>query len=35
MAAVFAPKNAIPVVVSAFPEEICPIPRKWAENAYP
>jgi hypothetical protein len=25
----------IPVVVSAFPEEICPIPRKWAEKAYP
>jgi pimeloyl-ACP methyl ester carboxylesterase len=34
--AFFAPKNvAIPVVVSAFPEEICPIPRKWAEKAYP
>ncbi len=32
----FAPKGvAIPVVVSAFPEEICPIPRKWAEKAYP
>ena len=25
----------IPVVVSAFPEEICPAPRKWAEKAYP
>jgi hypothetical protein len=25
----------IPVVVSAFPEEICPCPRKWAEKAYP
>jgi pimeloyl-ACP methyl ester carboxylesterase len=25
----------IPVVVSAFPEEICPVPRKWAEKAYP
>jgi len=34
--AFFAPKGvAIPVVVSAFPEEICPIPRKWAEKAYP
>ena len=22
-------------MVSAFPEEICPIPRKWAEKAYP
>jgi pimeloyl-ACP methyl ester carboxylesterase len=32
----FAPKGVkIPVVVSAFPEEICPIPRKWAERAYP
>jgi len=32
----FAPKGvAIPVVVSAFPEEICPAPRKWAEKAYP
>ena len=32
----FAPKGvAIPVVVSAFPEEICPVPRKWAEKAYP
>ena len=25
----------IPVVVSVFPEEIFPIPRKWAEKAYP
>ena len=34
--AFFAPKGvAIPVVVSAFPEEICPVPRKWAEKAYP
>ena len=34
--AFFAPKGVkIPVVVSAFPEEICPIPRKWAEKAYP
>jgi pimeloyl-ACP methyl ester carboxylesterase len=32
----FAPKGVkIPVVVSAFPEEICPIPGKWAEQAYP
>ena len=32
----FAPKGVkIPVVVSAFPEEICPVPRKWAEKAYP
>jgi pimeloyl-ACP methyl ester carboxylesterase len=34
--AFFAPKVVkIPVVVSAFPEEIAPIPRKWAEKAYP
>ena len=34
--AFFAPQGvAIPVVVSAFPEEICPVPRKWAEKAYP
>lgn len=33
--AFFAPSGVkIPVVVSAFPEEICPIPRKWAEAAY-
>ena len=33
--AFFAPKGVkIPVVVSAFPEEICPCPRKWAEKAY-
>ena len=32
----FAPKGVkVPVVVSAFPEEICPVPRKWAEKAYP
>ena len=32
----FAPKGVkIPVSVSAFPEEICPCPRKWAEKAYP
>jgi pimeloyl-ACP methyl ester carboxylesterase len=34
--AFFAPKGVkIPVVVSAFPEEIGPIPKKWAEKAYP
>jgi pimeloyl-ACP methyl ester carboxylesterase len=34
--AFFAPKGVnIPTAVSAFPEEICPIPRKWAEKAYP
>jgi pimeloyl-ACP methyl ester carboxylesterase len=34
--AFFAPKGVkIPVAVSAFPEEIAPIPRKWAEQAYP
>jgi pimeloyl-ACP methyl ester carboxylesterase len=33
--AFFAPSGVkIPVVVSAFPEEICPIPKKWAEKAY-
>jgi len=34
--AFFAPKGVkLPTVVSAFPEEICPIPKKWAEQAYP
>jgi len=34
--AFFAPKGVkVPTVVSAFPEEICPIPKKWAEQAYP
>jgi pimeloyl-ACP methyl ester carboxylesterase len=34
--AFFAPKGvAIPVAVSVFPEEICPAPRSWAEQAYP
>ena len=34
--AFFAPKGVtIPVAVSAFPDEICPIPQKWAEKAYP
>ncbi len=32
----FAPKGvAIPVAVSAFPDEVCTIPRSWAEQAYP
>lgn len=34
--AFFAPKNVnIPVAVSVFPEEICPAPQSWAEQAYP
>jgi pimeloyl-ACP methyl ester carboxylesterase len=34
--AFFAPKGVnVPTVVSVFPEEICPIPKKWAEKAYP
>jgi pimeloyl-ACP methyl ester carboxylesterase len=32
----FTPKGvAIPVAVSAFPDEICTTPRSWAERAYP
>ena len=32
----FAPKGvAIPVAVSAFPDEIYTVPRSWAEQAYP
>jgi len=32
----FAPKHvAIPVAVSAFPDEVVQIPRSWAERAYP
>jgi hypothetical protein len=32
----FAPKGvAIPVAVSAFPDEVFTIPRSWAERAYP
>jgi len=32
----FAPKHvAIPVAVSAFPDEVCQTPRTWAERAYP
>jgi pimeloyl-ACP methyl ester carboxylesterase len=34
--AFFAPKNvAIPVAVSAFPDELYQAPRSWAEKAYP
>jgi pimeloyl-ACP methyl ester carboxylesterase len=34
--AFFAPKHvAIPVAVSAFPDEIYTAPRSWAERAYP
>ena len=34
--AFFAPKGVkVPTVVSSFPEEICPVPKKWAEAAYP
>jgi pimeloyl-ACP methyl ester carboxylesterase len=33
--AFFDPKGVtIPVVVSNFPDELCPVPRKWAERAY-
>ena len=32
----FAPKHvAIPVAVSAFPDEVVQMPRSWAERAYP
>jgi pimeloyl-ACP methyl ester carboxylesterase len=32
----FQPKGvAIPVAVSAFPDEVCTIPQSWAERAYP
>ncbi len=34
--AFFAPKGvAIPTAVSAFPDEVCTIPRSWAARAYP
>jgi pimeloyl-ACP methyl ester carboxylesterase len=34
--AFFGPKGVkVPAVISSFPEEICPIPRSWAEKAYP
>jgi pimeloyl-ACP methyl ester carboxylesterase len=33
--AFFDPKQVtVPVVVSNFPDELCPVPRKWAEKAY-
>jgi pimeloyl-ACP methyl ester carboxylesterase len=32
----FEPKGVkIPVAVSAFPDDLCPAPRSWAEKAYP
>jgi pimeloyl-ACP methyl ester carboxylesterase len=32
----FGPKGvAIPVAVSAFPDEVCQAPRSWSERAYP
>jgi pimeloyl-ACP methyl ester carboxylesterase len=32
----FAPKNVtIPVAVSVFPDDICPVSKSWAEKAYP
>lgn len=34
--AFFSPKGvSIPVAVSAFPDEVCTIPRTWAQRAYP
>jgi pimeloyl-ACP methyl ester carboxylesterase len=34
--AFFAPKGVtVPVAVSVFPEEICPVSRNWIERAYP
>ena len=34
--AFFAPKHvAIPVAVSAFPDEVYQAPRSWVERAYP
>jgi pimeloyl-ACP methyl ester carboxylesterase len=34
--AFFTPKGVtIPVAVSAFPDEVCTMPRSWAERAYP
>jgi pimeloyl-ACP methyl ester carboxylesterase len=34
--AFFAPKHvAIPVAISAFPDEVYQVPRSWAEQAYP
>ncbi|KIC93976.1 epoxide hydrolase family protein [Flavihumibacter solisilvae] len=32
----FPPKGVkVPVAVSAFPDELCPMPKSWAEKAYP
>jgi len=32
----FTPKGVtVPVALSAFPDEVCPVPRSWAERAYP
>lgn len=32
----FAPKGVtIPVAVSAFPDDLCPVSKNWAEKAYP
>ena len=32
----FVPKGVkIPVVVSSFPDDLYPMPRSWAERAYP
>jgi pimeloyl-ACP methyl ester carboxylesterase len=32
----FTPKGVtVPVALSVFPDEICPVPRSWAERAYP
>jgi len=32
----FEPKGVkVPVAVSAFPDDLCPAPRTWAEKAYP
>lgn len=34
--AFFVPKGVkVPVAVSAFPDDLCPAPRSWAEKAYP
>ena len=34
--AFFAPKGVtVPTAVSVFPDEICPAPRRWVEQAYP
>jgi pimeloyl-ACP methyl ester carboxylesterase len=34
--AFFAPKGVkVPVIVSVFPDDLCPVSRNWAEKAYP